>query len=172
MKPRLNIGSGADIREGYVNVDAHGYPGVDIVANILTVKFPPESFREILAKDILEHLTFMEAKWLVRKCFEWLKPKGIFTVHVQNLPYLAGELAKGGDYNTGFHLEILRWMYGVSAAGESVSPYRFHHWGYSKESMSRVLRTVGFRVVKAEVDCEGFGILLIGYKDGERNKRK
>jgi predicted SAM-dependent methyltransferase len=165
MKSRLNLGCGADIRPEYLNVDMHSYDGVDIVADVATVKFPNESFTEILAKDIIEHLTFIDAKALLRKCFGWLQKGGNIVIHVQNMPYLAQQLSNDGDYDDPFHFEVLKWIYGVSAVGDSKSPGRFHHWGYSDKSLSKILQKIGFKVVKTQVDCEGFGLLVVAYKE-------
>jgi len=168
-KTRLNLGCGADIRPEYLNVDMHRYDGVDTVADIVTLNYPNESFIEILAKDIIEHLTFIDAKALLRKCYGWLKRGGTLMVHVHNMPYLAQQLANGGDYDDPFHFEVLKWVYGVSAVGDSKSPGRFHHWGYSEKSLSSILRKIGFKVVKTQVDCEGFGLLAIAYKEAGKN---
>lgn len=56
---RLNLGCGADIRSGWVNLDStRGIPGVDVVhdLDVLPLPFSDNTFEFILAQDVLEHL--------------------------------------------------------------------------------------------------------------------
>jgi hypothetical protein len=52
---KLNLGSGADIRTGWVNLDIGNITGVDIVHDIekLPLPFDDDRFEEILCNDIL-----------------------------------------------------------------------------------------------------------------------
>src|SRR4051812_1511318 len=58
---KLNIGCGTDTKEGWVNLDAAGLPGVDVVHDIekLPLPFADDSFDEILAQDVLEHVEYV-----------------------------------------------------------------------------------------------------------------
>lgn len=161
---RLNLGCGGDIKVGYVNVDLKKREGVDLVADIMTLSFPPETFTEILAADIIEHIYYCHAKKLLRNCYKWLKPHGILTIHTSNMPFLAKHLADGGDYADEFHFEVLKWVYGIAPAGESDSPYMVHYWSYSEESLCYVLRQIGFSISNCKVDCDGFGLFVSAYK--------
>jgi len=161
---RLNLGCGGDIKPGYLNVDLKKREGVNLVADIKTLSFPPESFMEILAADVIEHLYFTQAKKLLRHCYTWLKPHGTITIHTSNLPFLAKHLADGGDYSSPFHFEVLKWVYGITPAGESDSPHMVHYWSYSRESLSHILKQIGFHIANCKVDCNGFGLLVSSYK--------
>jgi hypothetical protein len=161
---RLNLGCGEDIRPGYLNVDLKKRDGVDLVANVLTLSFPPQSFTDIFMGDIIEHLYLPQAGKLLRNCYEWLKPQGTLMIHGPNLPFLANKLADGGDYNDLVHFEALKWLYGITPAGESDSPFMIHYWNYSKESLSHLLREVGFRIATTEIDCGGFGLYVAAFK--------
>ena len=59
MKTRkLNLGSGRDVREDYINLDYIDYPGIDVVHNWdhLPLPFPDDYFDEVLMLDVLEHI--------------------------------------------------------------------------------------------------------------------
>ena len=68
MALRVNLGCGADIREGFVNVDREKLPGVDVVANldcaasdlcgatIVCLPFDDDSVELFLAVDLVEHI--------------------------------------------------------------------------------------------------------------------
>jgi len=58
---RLHLGCGRDIRPGWVNLDAHALPGVDVVADLDACRVKPlpfhdNSFDEFYGCHVLEHL--------------------------------------------------------------------------------------------------------------------
>lgn len=55
---KLNLGCGKDILEGYINLDAINLEGVDVVYDLDKFPYPFEdnTFDEVLAKSVLEHL--------------------------------------------------------------------------------------------------------------------
>jgi SAM-dependent methyltransferase len=72
---KLNLGSGTDIRPGYVNLDIAPLEGVDVVHDLsdLPLPFEGESFEEVLCKDILEHLDYVP---VLRELHRILRPGG------------------------------------------------------------------------------------------------
>jgi len=78
---KLNIGCGKDIKEGWVNCDnAKGDlpKGVIRVDLSKPLPFPDQTFDEILASHVLEHI--VEYANTVDECFRVLEPKGIMTI--------------------------------------------------------------------------------------------
>ena len=73
MEKKLNIGCGKDIKKGYVNIDKFSLAGVDVVhdLNVFPWPFKDNSFEEINAEMILEHLDnwtkALEEIWRVSK---------------------------------------------------------------------------------------------------------
>jgi hypothetical protein len=67
---KLNLGSGADIRDGYTNVDMHDYGLPNTLVGDVTdlPMIPNSSMNEIVAQDILEHIRFSETLPVLR---EW-----------------------------------------------------------------------------------------------------
>jgi len=67
---KLNLGSGADIREGYTNVDMNDYGRPDTMVGEITdlPGLPSSNFEEIIAQDILEHIKFRDT---LRALHEW-----------------------------------------------------------------------------------------------------
>ena len=58
---KLNLGSGKDIKDGWINLDSVKLPGVDVVHDIekLLLPFANEEVDEILCQDILEHIEYI-----------------------------------------------------------------------------------------------------------------
>ncbi len=78
---KLNLGSGRDIRKGYVNLDVIKLKGVDVVHDIneLPLPFKSGEFDEILAQDILEHVEYIP---ILKELFRIMKKDGILKIRV------------------------------------------------------------------------------------------
>ena len=79
---RLNIGCGHDTRAGWINLDRVHLDGVDLVHDLTQCPWPfeDESFVEILAKDVLEHVHNLTE--VVTESHRVLKPGGTLTIQV------------------------------------------------------------------------------------------
>jgi SAM-dependent methyltransferase len=79
---KLNLGSGTDLLDGYVNHDIAKLPGIDIVHNLNSTPWPWDSsaIDEIKIYDVLEHLDdFMSA---MEEIWRILIPGGICRLRV------------------------------------------------------------------------------------------
>lgn len=78
---RLNVGCGADVRPGWINLDQFALPGVDVVHDLerLPLPFADNRFDEILCQDVLEHLDYVP---LLKELWRILKPDGTITIQV------------------------------------------------------------------------------------------
>ena len=88
---RLNLGSGNDIRAGWVNLDRSVLPGADVVHDIeqLPLPFPNESFDYVLCQDILEHVDYIP---LLRDIWRVMRTGG--TLHIR-VPHFTSPHAYG-----------------------------------------------------------------------------
>ncbi len=158
---RLNIGSGLKNRVGYVNVDVRKEGNPDIVADISKFgddDFKVGEFEEILAFDVIEHISFVECKKLLRQCWNWLQPNGTLQLHTQNMRFLASVLAEDDN------VEVLRWIYGSLGEGDTNYEGGFHRWGYTKTGLTKLLENMGFKVIVAVEDCQGYGLMVTAVK--------
>lgn len=78
---KLNLGCGHDVRLGWINLDSAALAGVDVVHNIEAFPWPFSDgyFDEIYAKDILEHIEYID---VLREGLRILKPGGRFMIRV------------------------------------------------------------------------------------------
>lgn len=78
---KLNLGSGSDIKEGWVNLDSHHLPGVDVVHVIgkKPLPFKKGEFDYILCQDILEHVDFIP---VLKDLHRILAPGGVLKIRV------------------------------------------------------------------------------------------
>jgi SAM-dependent methyltransferase len=72
----LNIGSGRDRRDGFVNLDISHLPEVDVVASLAgdRLPFPDDTFSVALCRDVLEHVEIVPA---LREVHRVLAPGGV-----------------------------------------------------------------------------------------------
>jgi len=52
---KLNLGSGGDVRPGYVNADIRRETGPDVVCDMHSLPFRDDVFNEVLLIDVIEH---------------------------------------------------------------------------------------------------------------------
>jgi SAM-dependent methyltransferase len=78
---KLNLGSGTDIKDGWINLDKFKLPGVDVVHDLGTLPLPFKDgeFDEILCQDILEHLDYV---MLMKELYRILKTGGRLKIRV------------------------------------------------------------------------------------------
>lgn len=81
---KLDIGCGMRKADGWVGIDIRQYKGVDHVLNIGKDPYPFEddTFDEIKAIHVLEHLYPEELFHCVEECWRVCKPSGFFYIEV------------------------------------------------------------------------------------------
>ena len=53
---KLNLGSGQDNKEGYINIDAVGHTSDTVIGNILHLDYADGSIDKIQSHHVIEHL--------------------------------------------------------------------------------------------------------------------
>jgi len=119
--------------------------------------WPDECFDEILAVDILEHLSCLEAETLLKQCYRWLKIGGLLTVSTPNLVHITHMLCISnmlGEY------ELLKLLYGSSGVGDGDYSENYHKWCYSIRSLKNLLHVAGFPEYTYFLDCDGLRLTV------------
>lgn len=70
----LNLGSGADNYDGYVNIDLGRYPGIHVVASLERIPYKDNSVDLLISNSVLEHIYDYEN--VVSEINRVLKPGG------------------------------------------------------------------------------------------------
>jgi len=156
-KLKLNLGSGKDYREGYINIDKLERFKPDVLLDITQLKYAENSVDEILAQDVIDHITFMEAKALLRQCFKWLKPRGVLNIHTPNIKVLGQEAAWG-------NVTALEWLYGTRGEGNTAYETNIIRWCYSPKSLQAILENFGFQILQVQPTCMGMAFRMIAVK--------
>jgi len=140
---KLNLGCGLDRRQGYVNIDKRKEVQPDLVLDLEDGKlpFPDSSCSEILAHDVLEHLSWRKVRALLRECLRVLEPGGVLKLRVPDLE-LIYKLRFGQDFE-----EISFWVYGAQDYPENT-----HKAGFTMASLRKLLESEGFEILKMGSD--------------------
>ena len=128
---KLNIGSGRDIRDDYINVDHRQIKGVDLVADVKDLPFKPGTLEEIFASHVVEHFTERDAKKILAYWFTLLKKGGALRVIVPNIDAMARGYANNTVTWEQFHAVVL-------GAQDYESDHHFNQ--FSLESMEALVK--------------------------------
>jgi len=140
--PKLNLGCGFDIREGWVNIDLHGWHKPDIVSDITNLTALADNYAGYaLAQDILEHVHRDRCSTALREWNRVLRTGGLLEVRVPDVIALAQLMQAPERQSPDEQATLLKCMFGTqSYAGD------FHYNGFTKVSLTHDLSEAGFEL--------------------------
>ena len=84
---KLEIGSGAKPKAGYLHFDVRSNVKADVVGDARQLPFQDNEFNEVYSRFFLEHLPRADAKKALTEMMRVIKPSGIIEIIVPNLAY-------------------------------------------------------------------------------------
>ncbi|MGY0197476.1 methyltransferase domain-containing protein [Leptothrix sp. BB-4] len=150
---RLNLGCGAKIWPGFVNVDLdQNWSGLspDVIADVTgPLPFPDGHADEVHAYHVLEHLP----RWAVEDCLrEWqrvLKPGGALVLELPCLDKILGIFQQ--HISTGTPAPMQLTLYGLFGDPGYRNEAMLHRWCYSKHELRNLMGQVGLVSVVEEL---------------------
>ncbi len=146
----LNLGCGPWVDSRYVNIDYNWRPNIDLCWDVTRgLPFSDGYCGGIYTEHMLEHLTFHEARAVLRECNRVLMPGALLRVIVPDGEIYLREYVKHLD-GTGSKIpyqEEDRSEYNGATAIYSVNRifrYHGHRFIWDAEAMSAALREAGF----------------------------
>jgi len=156
--PKLHIGCGPFVMEGWLNVDINCYrPDIRYLDAGKPYPFPDHSFDYIYSEHLFEHLSIEEQTMMLQECYRILKPGGRMRLAMPNLHFLM-ELYLHPDKEC--NRRYLVWSYrlfgmkqGVPEVTEKDYPIHvinnfFRLWGHqfihTPESLENLAKGIGF----------------------------
>jgi predicted SAM-dependent methyltransferase len=157
---RLHLGCGTRQFENYLNVDGEymSYEPNILVHNI-TQKFPigDNAVDEILTVHVIEHISREQVLPMFREWCRITKPGGFVAIEWPDLLKMCQEVVTNPDCFWSHDKRLVKrtvaGIYGDSA--RYPDPTMLHKWGYSAESMSRLLQEAGFSRTQVETNHHG-----------------
>lgn len=148
---RLNLGCGADVKSGFVNIDKYNLHSPDVKKldiTDLSGEFEAGSVDEIYAKDVLEHISFLETEKVLASWVSLLKKGGKMTIQVPDVKKQAQCLLDG------------TWspaVYTYMVFGGQDNPGNYHKAGFTDQYLRSLLESAGMKVTNTEY--EHFGLI-------------
>lgn len=155
--PRVNLGSGTMLKREYINLDAieitRGGMKTDVIGLIedITEIFPPESLGEILIVHVIEHFYPKIAEKILKDCFSLMLAGAKIIVECPDVEGII-ELWQMKHHIMDTQEKVIRNLYGSNETGWK--EFGWHRWGYTKETMAKLVEDCGFGVT-----YKGVGVL-------------
>ena len=144
---RLNIGCGGKPIDGWVNVDHHPLPGVDVVHDLDVFPWPfaDGAADEVLASHVFEHVRYPVE--FVLECWRVLRPGGMLTVQC---PHWTSENAFTDPTHVRFVTDRTfdYWCAGEALNGPLGAQFLGDTFQFRKKSVRRIGGDIVFRLVK------------------------
>lgn len=152
---RLNLGCGDKLLPHYINIDAAPIRDgrqPDLICDACDLTpFADNSVDEVLSVHLIEHIFPGEVPNAISEWIRVLKPGGRLVIECPNLLSACEALVnmpEAAMESTGEAAQRTMWaFYGDPVAGD---PLMTHKWGYTPQSLSRLLRDAGLRDVLSE----------------------
>ena len=144
MIKRLNIG-GEDHKDGWENMNIQPGPYVDYLGDAANLLIPNETYDEVYASHVLEHIK-EEPHKILSEWYRVLKEGGTLYVSVPDMNYLCTLYLSAKELRD--RIKIMQVIF-----GGHVDAYDYHVVGYDEDTLRNVLGTAGFKHIQR---VEGF----------------
>ncbi len=154
-KPKLHIGGGWHLLDGWLNTDIELIP--DVMRMDATQRFPfaDETFQYVYTEHMIEHVPYQEGIRMLQECHRVMRNGGIIRVITPDLAAIVGLYSSelGADqqkYLTWFCQTLVPQECPPSAVSAINAMFRLwgHQFIYDEETLADSMRAAGFRSVK------------------------
>ena len=148
-KIKLHIGCGGVYKPGYINIDAFDASVADVIARGENLPFSNEEVDLIEAYHLLEHLTILECKTLLKEWFRVLKKGGKVKIEVPDLEknmeifLRSSHRKRWGPYRGEFSYGRIEVIY-----GKGDSPGQLHKTGFDRRWLKELFQEAGFTEIR------------------------
>ena len=152
--PKLHIGGGAHLLDGWLNTDLAVIPGVTIMDATRRFPFADGSFQFVFSEHMIEHIQYEDAIGMLRECHRVMRKGGIIRVTTPDLAAITGLYA---GKLSGSESRYLSWFCETflppdhpRTAASAINAH-FRMWGhqflYDEWTLAEALRMADFKSV-------------------------
>ena len=140
---RLNLGSGFDYREGFLNIDLNDFHKPDLVADVRILHaLPSDFYEELVANDVLEHLERAETLATLVEWSRVLRLGGILRLRVPDLRGLLTLFRDPARQSIEEQERLVQCLFGTqNYTGD------YHYTGFTEILLCHYLEKAGFSEV-------------------------
>jgi predicted SAM-dependent methyltransferase len=152
--PKLHIGSGWRLLDGWLNTDLELIPGVMRMDATQRLPFGDGTFQYVYTEHMIEHISYPQGAYMLRECHRVMRKGGVIRVITPNLAAIMGLYR--GDLSAD-HKKYLSWFCQTFVPGgyppNAVSAINamFRLWGhqfiYDEKTLTDSMLAAGFRSV-------------------------
>jgi SAM-dependent methyltransferase len=137
---KLNLGSGLDYREGWLNVDLHASHQPDLVSDVTWLRsIEDNSVDYILAQDVLEHIHRARASTAIAEWNRILQPGGMIEIRAPDVVALVRLMEEPAYRTLDAHQVLLQNLFGTQGYEGD-----FHFNGFTDLTLRTLLTGGGF----------------------------
>ena len=158
---KLNLGSGNDKKEGWVNIDIDWRVKPDLVSDAKNLHIIGDNTSdEIESNHLFEHFTYNEAVEALRNWYRILKPGGKLSIELPDFDRCIEILSERNDpFDWYDHAQnppekyalggIYGWVPAINPKiSEEVNIFQLHKYGWTFKTLCFELEKAGFREIK------------------------
>jgi ubiquinone/menaquinone biosynthesis C-methylase UbiE len=135
---KLNLGSGTQYQDDFVNIDLTD--DGDIKADVRDLKYDKESIDCILASHLIMYFTPEEFDAQLEKWHDWLKPGGELIIESGDLMKVCKHILEATDINEIDGNDGIKQLFGFDhSAG--------HKWAWCPRTVRKALEFAGFTYI-------------------------
>lgn len=129
---QLHLGCGQRKLPGFVNIDLNWSPATDYTCDISRLPCPDGSVSRIETYHVIEHIPRPRIEHVLREWYRVLRPGGVLVMECPDFSRNLEEMMAGNEER----------MYSIF--GWQRFPGDAHHWGYTVDTLSALVRKIGF----------------------------
>jgi predicted SAM-dependent methyltransferase len=149
-KPKLHIGGGWTLFEGWLNVDIATIPGVMWMDATQPFPFPDGTFHYVYSEHMIEHVPYEKGAHMLRECFRVMRQGGAIRLITPDLSAILGlhspELSAEQERYLQWFCQTFVPERPPSAASAINAMVRLwgHQFIYDEQTLAETMRSAGF----------------------------
>jgi predicted SAM-dependent methyltransferase len=157
-KPKLHIGAGSKLIEGWLNTDVDFIPAIMRMDATQPFPFPDSTFEYVYTEHMIEHVPYPKAAAMLRECRRVMRRGGVIRVVTPNLAAVVGLYTNKLEPDQERYLSWLCKMFVPQDCPQNATSainVMFRSWGhqfiYDEETLRTSMDAAGFRCIERNV---------------------
>lgn len=151
--PKLHIGGGWQVLEGWLNTDIDLIPGVMRMDATRRFPFADETFHYVYSEHMIEHVPYEKGAYMLRECYRVMRRGGTIRVITPDLSAILGLHGRELSAEQGRYLQWFCQTFVPERAPSATFAINamFRLWGhqfiYDEQTLADAMRLAGFNSV-------------------------